>query len=142
MKTKLEAIKEKRKKRKPRGKERKKNNNNYVKFDGLRTEDIMKNVTISPGSSASMTSDFRNFKSPVATYAASKGYKHWPGVITIMKQVADMEWKTKHPNKSTYAVKRTTKIKNEGAANIFKQEWILIDFVKQVEAKDNYNNIQ
>ena len=94
VKAKPEANKEKRKKRKQREKERKKkknNNNNYVKFDGLSTEGIMKDVTISPGSSASMTSDFRNFKKSAAMYAASNGYKHWPGVIEIMEPVADTE---------------------------------------------------
>ena len=41
-----------------------------------------------------------------------------------------------------YTVKHTTKIKNEGAADIFKQEWIVIDCEKQAEAEDNYNNMQ
>ena len=60
---KLEANKEKRRKKKLRDKERKNdnNNNNYVKFDRLITEGIMKGVTIAPGSSATMTSDYKNF---------------------------------------------------------------------------------
>ena len=61
-KTKLEANKEKKKRRKQREKYNNNNNNNYVKFDGLITEGITKEVTISPGSSARMTSDFRIFK--------------------------------------------------------------------------------
>ena len=100
----------------------------------------MKEVTISPGLSAKMTSDFRIFKKSAAAYAAAKGYKHWPGVIEILKPVPDKEWKTKRPGKSTYAVKRTTKVKNEGAADIMKQEWIVIDCEMQEEAEDNYNN--
>ena len=59
-----------------------------------------------------------------------------------MKPVPDKEWKTKRPDKSTHAVKRTTKIKNEGAADIMKQEWIVIDCEMQEEAEDNYNNMQ
>ena len=144
-KAKLEANKEKKKRRKQKEKERKKdnnNNNNYVRFDGLITEGIMKGVTVSPGSSASMTTDFRNFKKSAAAYVAAKGYEHWPGVIETMEPVDEKEWKTKHPDKSMYAVKRTTKLKTDGAADIMKQEWIVIDCEKQEEAKDNYSNMQ
>ena len=81
MKAKLKADKEKSKRRKQRGKERKKDisNHNYVKFDGLITKSIMKDVAILPGSSASMTSEFRNFKKSAVAYAESKSYKYWPG---------------------------------------------------------------
>ena len=41
-----------------------------------------------------------------------------------------------------YAVKRTTTIKNEGGADILKQEWVVIDWKMQEEAEDNYNNMQ
>ena len=89
-----------------------------------------------------MTSDFGNLKKSAAAYVAAKGYEHRSGVIKIMEPVADTEWKTKHPDKSTYALKRTTKIKNEGAADNMKQEWIVIDCEKQEKAEDNYNNMQ
>ena len=90
-KEKLKVNKEKRRKKKLRDKGRKNdnNNNNYVKFDGSITDSIMKGVTISPGSSATMISDFRNIKKSAAAYAASKGYKHWPVVIKIMEPVVD-----------------------------------------------------
>ena len=112
VKAKLEANKEKLRKKKQRDKERKNdnNNNNYVNFDRLITECIIKGVTISPGSSVTMKSDFRNIKKSAAAYVASKGYKHWPGVIEVMEPVTDKEWKTKRPDKNTYAVKRTTKL--------------------------------
>ena len=59
-----------------------------------------------------------------------------------MEPVDEKEWKTKRPDKSTYAVKRTTKLKTDGATDIMKQEWIVIDCEKQEEAEDNYSNIQ
>ena len=46
------------------------------------------------------------------------------------------------PDKSTYAVKRTIKLKTDGAPDIMKQEWIVIDCEKQEEAEDNYSNMQ
>ena len=100
----------------------------------------MKEVTISPGLSAKMTSDFRIFEKSAAAYATAKDYKHWPGVIEILEPVPDNEWKIKRPDKSTYAVKRTNKVKNEGADDIMKQERIVIDCEMQEEAEDNYNN--
>ena len=144
VKAKSEANNKKRNRRKQREKERKKdnNNNNYVKFDGLITKGIMKGVTISPGSSATITSDFRNIKKSVAAYAALKGYEHWPVVIKIMEPVVDKEWKTKRPDKSTYAVKHTTKLINDDKSEILKQEWVVIDCEKQEEAEDNYSNMQ
>ena len=62
----------------------------------------MKGVTISLGSSARMTSDFRNYKKSGAAYALAKDYKHRPGVIKTLEQIAEMEWKTKRPNKNQY----------------------------------------
>ena len=105
-------------------------NNNHVRFDRLITEGIMKGMTVSSGSSASMTSDFRNFKKSAAAYAVAKDHEHWPGVIETMEPVDEKEWRTKHPDKSTYAVKHTTKLKTDGAADIMKQEWIVIDCEK------------
>ena len=58
-----------------------------MKLDGLIAVGIMKVVTISLGSSVKMTSDFRNMKKSATAYVASKGYKHWPGVIEIIESV-------------------------------------------------------
>ena len=141
----LEAKKEKKKvKRKQKRKEKKdnNNNNNHVKFEGLQSEGIMKGVTISTGNSATMTSDFWTYKKKTAVYAASKGYKHWPSVITNMKAVANTNWKTERPNKSLYATKRTTKVENEDKTFIIKQEWIVTDCEKQDELEDNHTNMQ
>ena len=102
----------------------------------------MKDVAISPGSSARITSDFRILKKSAAAYATAKSYGHWLGVIEIMEPVADMEWKTKRPDKSTYAVKRTTTLKNKDIFDILKHEWVVIDCEKQEEAENNYNNMQ
>ena len=113
-----------------------------VKIDESINEGIMKGITISPGSSATMTSDYMNFKKSAAAYAAAKGYKHWPNVIEIMETVTNTEWKTKRPDKKEYAVKRTTTLKNEGRSDTLKQEWVVIDCEKEEEAEDNYNNIQ
>ena len=147
-KTTLEAKKEKKKMkeklRKQRNREKKNdnNNNNHVKFDGLISEGVMKGVTISTGTSATMTSDFRRMKKAAAVYAASIGYEHWPGVIDIMELIADTKWKTKRPDKSEYAVKRTIKLKNENGSEIMKKEWVMIDCDKQDELEDNHSNLQ
>ena len=45
----------------------------------------MKGIIISPGSSGQTTLDFRKFKKSGAAYAVAKGYKHWPGVVKILK---------------------------------------------------------
>ena len=87
-----------------------------------------------------MTSDFRIFKKLAAAYAAAKGYEHWLGVIEVLEPMPDKEWKTKRPNKSQYAVKRTTKVSNEGEQDILKQKLIVIDCKKQEESENNYNN--
>ena len=64
MEAKKEKKKLKEKLRKQRNREKKNdnNNNNHVKFDGLISEGVMKGVTISTGTSATMTSDFRLMK--------------------------------------------------------------------------------
>ena len=48
-----------------------------------------------------------------------------------MEPVDDKEWKTKRPDTSMYAVKRTTKLVNEDKSEILKQEWIMIDCENQ-----------
>ena len=82
----------------------------------------MKGVTISSGSSARMTSDFRNYKKSAATYAAEKGYEYCSGVIKNMEPIPETEWKTKRPNKNLYAKKRKTKVSTEGEADTMKEE--------------------
>ena len=82
----MEARKKEKNKKQKATKKESKNNNNHIKFDGLITNGIMKGVTISPGSSARITSDFRNYKKAAAAYAAAKGYKHWPSVIETLNQ--------------------------------------------------------
>ena len=119
----LEAKAEKKKKKKRKeNKNKNKNNNNYTRFDGLITDGIMKGVTISPGLSTTMISDFRNYKKSAAAYATAKDYKHWPGVIRNMEPIPETEWKTKRPDKSQYTKKRTTKVSTEGEPEILKQE--------------------
>ena len=81
---KLEVDKEKKKKKKQREKDKKNiNNNNYVKFNGIITEGIVKELTISPGSSAKMTSDFRVFVKSGTAYAAAKGYGQNIGQVLL-----------------------------------------------------------
>ena len=144
----LEAKKEKKRlKRKQKRKDKKNNSNgnnnsNNVKFEGLQTEGIMKDITISTGDSASMTVKFQTYKKRTSVYAASKGYEHWPSVITNMKPVDDADWKVKRPNKSLYATKRITKIENEDKTFIMKQEWVVTDCEKQDELEDNHTDIQ
>ena len=111
-----------------------------MKFDGLIMDGIMKEVTLLPGSSANMTSDFMNFKKSAAAYTAAKGYEYWPGVIELLGPMPDKEWKMERPDKSQYAVKRTTKVSNEGEQDILKQKLIVIDCKKQEESENNYNN--
>ena len=101
-------------KQRNREKKNNNNNNNHVKFDGLILEGVMKGVIISTGTSTTMTtSDFQRMKKAAAVYAASKGYEHWPGVINNMKPIANAKWMMKRPNKSEYAIKRTTKLKTK-----------------------------
>ena len=100
----------------------------------------MKGVTISSGSSVRMTPDFRIHKKSATEYVAAKNYKHWPGVIEILEPITVTEWKSECPNKSKYTKKRNTKVSTEGEPDILKQEWILIDYEKQEELEDNYNN--
>ena len=98
-----------------------------MKHKGLITEGIMKGVTISPGSSASMATEFRKFRKSAAAYAVAKGYEHWPGVMETMEPVEEKKWTTTRPDKSKYAVKRTTKLKTEGEPDILKQKWVITD---------------
>ena len=140
-----DAKKEKKKlKRKQRKKDKKNNSNNSnnVKFEGLQTDGIMKDITISPGDSASMTTKFRIYKKRISAYAASKGMEHYPSVITNMKPVDDADWKVKRPDKSLYATKLITKINNSDGSEIRRQEWVVTDCEKQDELEDNHSNMQ
>ena len=142
----LEAAKKEKKKTKEKARQKrrkeKNNNNNHVKFVGLIMDGVMKDVTITAGNSATMTSEFRKYKKAASVCAASKGYEHWPSVITNMEPVLDTEWKLERPNKNLYATKRITKIVNEDKTEILKQEWIVIDCEKQDELEDNHTNMQ
>ena len=147
-KTASEAKKKKKKlKRKQKRKDKKNNSNgnnnsNNVKFEGLQMEGIMKDITISTGNSASMTTKFRTYKKRTSVYAASKGYEHWPSVIPNMKPVDDTKWKVKRPDKSLYATKRITSIKNSDCSEILRQEWVVTDYEKQDELEDKHSNMQ
>ena len=91
-KAKSEAKKEKskirNKLRKQKIKEKKNennnNNNNHVKFDGLILEGVIKGITISPGTSATMTSDFRNMENQQQCTQPQKG--------TNIGQVPSISW--------------------------------------------------
>ena len=127
--------------RKGKNRQKKKNNNNnQTRYEEFETDCIIKGVTISPGSSGHMTSDFRILKKSGAAYVVAKGYKHWPGVIKILEPMEEKEWKTKHPNKSLYAKKLVIKLVGKDKSEIFKQEWDVIDCEKLEELEDNYSN--
>ena len=102
VKAKQEAYKEKQKKKRQKDKDKKKNNNNnnkYVRQQGLIVEGIMKGVTINPGTSAAMATEFRKFSKSAAAYAAAKGWEHLPGVIETMEPVEESNWTTTRPDK-------------------------------------------
>ena len=104
---------EKRKKNK-KNKPNNNNNNNQVKCDGLITDGILKDVTITPGSNARMAADYRKYKKSAGAYAAWKGYEYWPGVIDNLEAIPDTKWETARPDKSLYATKCITKIEQDG----------------------------
>ena len=95
-------LKEKKKQKEKERKDRRRNNGNniIVKHKGLVSEGIMENVTINPGTSATMATEFRAFKKKAAAYAASKGWEHLPTVVESMEQLDPDTWTTKRPNKS------------------------------------------
>ena len=103
-------------------------------------EGVLKGVTLSLATQ--MATEFRQFCKALIAYAASKGYKSWPGVIENMKALKDKVWKTERPNKSLYGTKCITKIKIECEADILKQEWIVTDCEMETELEDNYTNKQ
>ena len=59
-----------------------------------------------------------------------------------MEPVRATKWKTKRPDKSLFATKRTTKLKNEDGSEIIKQEWVVTDCEKQDELEDNHTKKQ
>ena len=99
-KAKSEANKKKQKeKKRQKEKDRRNNNNNnnnnnYVKHKGLISEGIMESVTINPGTSATMATEFRILKKKAAGYAASKGWEHLPQVVESMEQLDPKTWTT------------------------------------------------
>ena len=106
----MEAKKKEKKKKKRKNKKNNSNNNCTI-HSGLMKDGIMKGITISTGTSAQMTTDYRLFSKLLIAYAASKGFERWPGVIKNMIAIKDSTWKTDRPDKSRYASKSTTKIK-------------------------------
>ena len=132
---------EKKKKRKNKNKNKNKNNNNRTIHSGLMKDGIMKGITISVGTSAQMTTDFRLFNKSLIAYSAAKGYERWPGAIENMMPIEDKVWNTERPDKSRYASILTTIIKQEGdLPNINKQEWIITDCALELELEENYSN--
>ena len=101
----------------------------------------MKGITISVGTSAQMTTDYRIFNKSLIAYAASKGFERWPGVIENMMPIEEKTWKTDRPDKNKYASKLTTKIKQDGGDDILKQEWIVTDCELELELDENYTNM-
>ena len=64
-------------------------------------------------------------------------------LISWNQPVDNDKWKTKCPNKSSYAVKRIIKLVNDlDKSEILKQEWVVIDCDKQDELNDNHSNMQ
>ena len=129
-----EAKKKKEKKKKKRkNKNKNNNNNNRTIHSGLIKDGIMKGITISTGTSAQMTTDFRLFNKSLIAYSAAKGYERWSGAIENMAPIEDKVWNTERPDKSRYASILTTKIKQEGGDDILKQEWIVTDCNLELE---------
>ena len=87
VKAELDAKKEKKRRRRQR--------ENDKKYSTNKHNGIMKEVTISPGSSAKMTLNFRIFKKSAVAYAVAKGYKHWPGVIESLEPMPDQNVPTR-----------------------------------------------
>ena len=99
-----------------------------------------KGITISTGSSAQMTTDYRIFTKTLVAYAASKNFEYWPGVVKNMEDIDNNEYKAERPDKKLYASKCITKIKSDNSAEILKQEWIVTDCEKESELEENHNN--
>ena len=59
-----------------------------------------------------------------------------------MELIANTKWKTKRPDKTRYASKRTIKPKNADGSEIMKEEQVVTDCDKQDELEDNHSNIQ
>ena len=87
----------------------------------------MKGITILPGLTGQMISDFKHLKKSAATYAAAKGYKHLSGVIKLLEVIKEKQWKTARPDESLYTSKRVTKITCEDIPIRLKQKWIVTD---------------
>ena len=136
------AAEAKKKKEKKKEKRKNNNNNNRTIHGGLMKDGIMKGITISVGTSAHMTTDYRLFNKSIIAYAQSKGFERWPGVIENMIAIEEKTWKTEQPNRSKYASKLTTSIKQEGGLpDIKKQEWIVTDCEMELELDENYNSM-
>ena len=89
-----EAKKKEKKKKKRKNKKNNNNNNNRTIHSGLMKDGIMKGITISVGTSAQMSTDYRLFLISLIVYAASMVFERWPGVIENMIAIKDKIWKT------------------------------------------------
>ena len=79
-------------------KKKNKNNNNNINrilHLGLQKDGVLKGVviSISSGMSAQMTTEYRLYTTALISYAASKGYNRWHGVIKNDKIPDDLVWK-------------------------------------------------
>ena len=71
-------------------------------------------------------------------YAASKNYKHWPGIIKNLDTIDDDV--SPLSDKKRYVLKCVTKIKCEGEADILGQRWVITDCELQIKLEDSYKN--
>ena len=101
---------------------------------------VLKGKVISSRTSAQMTTDFRLFIMDLISYATSKGYKKWPGVLEEMEFLKDKVWKTTQQDKKLYAQIMITEVKGTDAKVIKKQEWIVTDCKKELKLEENYND--
>ena len=113
-------AKKKEKKKKKRKNKKNNNNNNHTIHPGLMKDGILKGITISTGSSAQITTDYRLYSKVIIAFVPSKGFDSLHSGIKNMTAIEDKAWKTERPNKSLYASKCTTKVKSEGGTDILK----------------------
>lgn len=125
---------------------KKKNNNssnksNCIIYQGQIKDGVMNGVVISSGTSTQiMTTDYRLFTTLLISYAASKGYKRWPGVLENMELLMTNIWDITQPDKTQYATIMTTEVSVTNCAKVQKKEWVVMNCAKEFDLEDNYNN--
>ena len=87
-----------------------------------------------------MTADFRLFITVLISYAVSKGYEKWPGVIVNMELLDDKVWKIDQLDKNLYAEIMVAEVAGTDKRVIKKQEWIVTDCEKELELEEIYTN--